>query len=95
MFLLKRLVKLIGAVVDNADQTQPLPPLEVPAGHVRVRIGVSITQTGQWTAWGAIESPDELTRDTVLEGVIDDALVHFVEADIPIPQHKVIEGVVT
>lgn len=70
-------------------------PVYVPAGFVRVRVGVAITQASQWHAWGAHGAGDLVTSDQAVEGLEDDAVVHYVEADVPVPQQRVVEGVVT
>lgn len=64
------------------------------APTVRVRIAVAVTPCGKWVAYGNVHDRDDATRK---EGLFLDDLpegeqVHFVEADVPIPERKTIEG---
>lgn len=66
-----------------------------PPGFVRVRVAVAITQKAQWRAWGSIGAGDPASSDQAVEGLEEDGLVHFIEADVPVPQQSiVVEGVV-
>lgn len=49
---------------------------------VRVRIAVAVDKDGDWRAWGDVE-------EVVVFG--GEAL-HWVEADIPLPQPQTVEG---
>jgi hypothetical protein len=66
----------------------------------RVRIAVAIDSTGTWCASGqSIEDgdpcPDDEMAAEVLEGdliINASKMVHFVEAEIPIPEEVTVEG---
>jgi len=93
--LVRRARTIVETLLRECVSPTPGLPTEVPAGHQRVRIAMAMTQSGQWAAWGCAGSTDDMQRDIALEGLEDDAIVHFIEADVPIPTIKLIEGVVT
>lgn len=67
------------------------------ANTVRVRIAVAVDADAEWSAAGAAGANDS---DTVIEAAYNlpkglAAGVHWVEADIPIPEPTTIEGSVT
>lgn len=69
----------------------------------RVRIAVAVTASGAWNSvgWSSSKSgaPTEIAdsekRSYAVEPLDEDATVHWVEADIPIPEETTIEGTVT
>lgn len=60
---------------------------------VRVRIAVAVTEIGHWNASGFYDWDDAEAVDEVggpLAGLA--TTVHFIEADIPLPQPLTIQG---
>lgn len=61
---------------------------------VKVRIAVCITDTRDWSAFGDDELPEPditaIAHDGVDQG--DNATIHWVTAEIPVPQSQQIEG---
>lgn len=63
---------------------------------VRVRIAVAVDADGKWCSAGWVDSDDSLEQ-TALDG-LDSArptVVHFIEADVPMPEPTTVEGSVT
>lgn len=74
------------------DAEQP-----TPAPTVRVRIAVAVATDGskRWNALGYSGLDDARASNYALEGLETDGLVHWVVADVPLPQPQTIEGEVT
>ena len=68
---------------------------------VRVRIAVAVSADGNWSAsgWtnnGQVRNDDTL-KSIAVEGIDEDdrnIVFHFVEADVPLPVSKTVEGTV-
>ena len=69
----------------------------------RVRIAVAIDRNGYWFAAGWDRSDDGDSRefsletlymnhDTDAEGMASEPVVHYIEADVPIPEGDTVEG---
>lgn len=61
---------------------------------VRVRIAVAFDDKGKWSSWGEERFGDSLSL-VELGGDGFNRNIHYVEADIPLPESKTIEGEVT
>lgn len=63
---------------------------------VRVRIAVAVTESGDWSACGGKGMLDEDCRSAALDGLGDGDIdsVHWIVADVPIPESTQIEGTV-
>jgi hypothetical protein len=64
---------------------------------VKVRIAVAVNKAGEWCANGWFNWKDESAQSAAVEG-LDSALpevVHFVEAEIPLPESETINGEVS
>ena len=63
---------------------------------VRVKIAVVVDERGNWSALGWKGDP-KLTTELLLDTFDPDGnqVVHFVEADVPLPEYKTIKGEVT
>lgn len=64
---------------------------------VRVRIAVAIDKNGIWNCAGWKQTDKIISDDYISAAAIDgidsaEVIVHFVEADIPIPESETIEG---
>lgn len=58
---------------------------------IRVRIAVCVTIGGEWYAAGGGNMEDDEAADSVSEYMDARRAVHFIEADIPLPQTIVAE----
>ena len=68
-----------------------------PQKTVRVRIAVAVNDKGQWSASGASNLSEGESVSGALDWLInaEDGVsesVHFVEAEIPLPASRLIEG---
>lgn len=62
---------------------------------IRVRIAVAVDSRGHWNAAGVSGSgSDDLMRAAVLDDELlgGEAVVHFIEATIPLPESVTVEG---
>lgn len=67
---------------------------------VRVRIAVAVDTKGKWSACGWKSDGkqyDKEARDSAIDGLYNDGSynVHWIEADVPVPQETMIEGTAT
>lgn len=63
----------------------------------RVRIAVAMRENGAWSAygwetWDGVKPSDTEAAGWAQEGVDAECPVHFIEADVPVPEAKTIEG---
>ena len=65
------------------------------ARTVRVRIAVAVDPAGNWGAVGHIDAEPREAQEHAIRSVIDGACVHWVEADVPVPESQAVQGVVT
>lgn len=62
---------------------------------VRVRIAVAVNAAGKWNVYGCSGSSDKEMVDMALEFLDEgelDEVVHFVEADVPLPVNQTVAG---
>lgn len=58
---------------------------------VRVRIAVAVQQDGRWHAAGWREATD-FVKSEIAQEPLGDCVVHWIEADVPLPSEATIEG---
>lgn len=65
-----------------------------PGKTVRVRIACCVDAEGYWYACGCGEADDEDTSQEALDNVSDHCkrVVHWITADVPVPQAVEVEG---
>lgn len=61
---------------------------------IRVRIAVAVNTAGAWCASGADVQGDEKATERASSGWGPN-IVHFVEADVPVPESSTVEGKAT
>ena len=68
-----------------------------PEGTVRVRIAVAVTPNKNWHAAGCCGTNDVVASDWATSRFPSalNQVVHWIEADVPIPQTQTVEGQVT
>lgn len=78
-----------------ADRPLPCEAREPMKKTIRVRIAVAVGAGGQWSAVGCSGegSTDDELESYALEGMEDAAVaIHFIEADVPLPETVTVEG---
>ena len=80
----------------SADQRAVEKALEDPVPTVRVRIAVAVNSKGRWHSMGDSDraSTDEFNMEHARLHLGDgiNTMVHFIEADVPIPQSRTINA---
>lgn len=59
---------------------------------VRVRIAVVVTSNGKWEAAGGSLWNDRHSREMAGESAARESATYFIEADLPVPEAKTVEG---
>lgn len=61
---------------------------------MKVIIAIAINEDGDYYAWGSSEHDKEDVRREVEGNVTDPHIIHYIEADIPLPEPETFKGVI-
>lgn len=59
---------------------------------IKVRIACAVDSNGKWCSMGWSNEEDAMLEMSSLEHVDDYAVVHWIEAEVPVPGSEVIQG---
>ena len=60
---------------------------------MKVRIAVAVSGIGEWCAGGWAEASEEDMRRFAFDGAdANDAVLHWITADVPLPVEREVEG---
>lgn len=92
----EEMLRQTAATADELDDWRTSVKAEreaARAGTVRVRVAVAVQPDGDWNAVSWRDGTDDNNRGMAIDPMSDEAVVHFVEADVPLPTGAVtVEG---
>ena len=59
---------------------------------LKIRIALAINADGEWRAFGEIDYTQDEMLDRAKIGVSHPLAIHWIEADVPLPQPQTIKG---
>ncbi len=80
---------------DRRKSSEPAAKPKAPERTVRVRIAVAVDDDGDWQAFGGSGYADHKLSEYVKARVGQQHSMHWVEAELPVPQVRTVRGEVT
>jgi len=59
---------------------------------MKVTIAIAINEDGEWYAWGGSQWDKDDAKNEVEGQVCDPHVVHFIEAEVPLPTPQTFQG---